>query len=84
MTNKWELIGKINASSYRKKILIILQDPKTPSQLEKETKIKFSHVSRALTELTENKLIECLTPNLRKNKIYKITNLGHKILKSLN
>jgi len=84
MVNNWHLIGKVNASSYRKKILESLsKEPKTPTILEKELDIKFSHISRALKELEDMKLIKCLTPELRKNKFYGITELGKEILEKL-
>ena len=81
MVNKWELAGKVNASSYRIKILSSLSEsPKTPTQLSKELDIKMSHISRTLTELVDLKLIESLTPEIRKSKLYQISKLGKEIL----
>lgn len=82
MVNSWELVGKLKASSYRLRILkILLKEPKTPRELEKESNIKISHVSKVLKELSEMKLIECKTPKLRQGKIYAILPLGRKMLK---
>lgn len=55
----------------------------TPRELEKEAKIKISHISRALKELSELGLVKCLTPDTRRSKIYSITKLGKDILKKL-
>ncbi len=85
MVNKWYLVGKVNASTYRIKVLKELNNNnKTPSELENILKIKISHISRALTELTEIGLVKCLTPELRKNKIYSITKKGKEVLKMLS
>ncbi len=84
MVNKWYLIGKLTASEYRIKILEDLEhDEGTSTDIEKAVKIKISHVSRALKELTEMGLVKCLNPELRKNKIYAITTKGKEILKEL-
>ncbi len=82
MVNKWYLLGKVEASKYRKEILkSLLEKPKIPTALQKEINIKLSHISRALKELMDDNLIICLTPQLRKNKFYSITKLGKSILK---
>ncbi|MBS3105192.1 winged helix-turn-helix transcriptional regulator [Candidatus Woesearchaeota archaeon] len=84
MVSKWYLISKIKSSSYRKNVLILLHKKEmTPRELEKEAKIKISHISRALKELSELGLVKCLTPDTRRSKIYSITKLGKDILKKL-
>ncbi len=75
----WEDISFVNSSSYRKKILEKLKEPKTPSSLSKELEINKTHISRALAELLEKKLAICLTPESRKSKIYVISEYGKKI-----
>src|SRR3989344_6005364 len=43
MVNKWYILGTVQASEYRTKVLISLREkPKTPAILEKEIKIKMS------------------------------------------
>jgi len=84
MVTKWHLIGRVHASKYRKKILEELnKNVKTPTVLEKETNIKISHVSRALKELSDLRLVKCLTPDLKKGKMYHITKLGKEVLESI-
>lgn len=81
---KWELISFVNRSSQRKKILSVLQKPITPSQLSKKTSMYLTHVSRTLGELVDKGLVECLTPNERIEKYYRITTLGRNVLKQIN
>ncbi len=81
MVNKWDLASKIDSSSYRKKILTTLvKGAKKPTSLQNELNIKMSHVSRSLKELTEMKLVMCLTPNSKRSRFYKSTKLGKGVL----
>ncbi len=73
------------ASKYRQNVLFALHEKSmTPSMISKKTKIYPSHVSMTLNELTGKKLIECLTPELRKGKLYVLTDIGTTILKKLS
>jgi predicted transcriptional regulator len=81
---RWELISFVKRSSQRKKILEVLNEPSTPTQVAKKTNMYLTHVSRALRELKEKSLIESLTPNERVEKYYKITKLGRGILNQVN
>jgi len=77
----WNLIGFIKASKYRMKILFALKNnKKTTKELTDMTGFYISHVSKTLKELLNKKLITCLTPNLKKGKIYSITDLGTDVL----
>jgi len=75
-------ISLVEMSSYREKVLIDLKEKiKTPSRIAKSTKIGTSHVSTALKELKEKKLVVCLNPEKKQGRLYKITTLGEKVLK---
>ena len=76
----WKDVSFIISSEYRKKVLEKLETPKTPSNLSKEININISHVSRALSELESKKMIECLTPESNKGKLYIITKYGKDVL----
>tara|TARA_B100000315_G_C14267364_1_gene447039 strand:+ start:187 stop:465 length:279 start_codon:yes stop_codon:yes gene_type:complete len=81
----WEDISFVTGSKIRFKILLELRKSnKTPSGLAASTKNPISHVSLALNELSKRELIKCLTPNVRKNKFYQITDKGNKILDDIN
>ncbi len=81
----WELIGKIKASEYRTRIVKVLaKGNKTPAELSKELNFHISHVSRALNELEKRGVVKCLTPKLRKGKIYSLTEEGKRIRKEVS
>ena len=84
MTDNSYILGFVLASEYRKKVMLSLQDkPLTPSIISEKTKIYPSHVSNTLNELVEKKLVVCLTPKLKKGRLYELTLNGKNILKYL-
>lgn len=77
----WEKYGYVVASKYRMQILISLKDgPLTPSQIAKRTGLYLSHISLVLKDLVEKDVLTILTPNLRKGRMYGLTELGKDIL----
>lgn len=84
MTDKNHLLGYVLASEYRKKVMLSLQEkPLTPVAMANETELHTSHVSNTLAELTKEKLVVCLTPKLRKGRLYELTKTGNMILKQI-
>lgn len=80
---KWENIGLIASSNYRKKVLQNLEIPKMPSKLSKILDINKAHISKVLKELVEGKMVECLNPKSNKGKFFKISDYGKDILKEV-
>ena len=81
MQTRWDIIGKLKASEHRMRILESLQKAEmTPKELVKKLDAKFSHVSRALRELKDMGLVECLTPNLHVGRIYSSSIKGKQLL----
>lgn len=79
----WKIIGKVSASEHKLKILSILNKPKTPKQISNETELYLSHVSKSLKDLSGIELVKCLTPDLRKGKLYALTEKGNEVLQTL-
>ncbi len=61
----------------------VSKDEVISAQIEEETKMYKSHVSRTLKELRKKKLIECVNPKDRYFKFYRITALGKKVLEKI-
>ena len=81
----WNNYGYAFASKYRRNIVIALHNnPKTPSQLSKELKFNISHISRALKELEVKEIVICLNPNIKKGRVYSLTDKGTEIAKILS
>jgi len=81
----WEDVSFLIASSYRRKIAICLLDgPKTPSGVSKQTNIRIEHVTRAIRELEQKNLVKCLTSRSRRGRLYEITKLGKEALSKIS
>jgi predicted transcriptional regulator len=77
----WDTVGFVFSSQLRLKILLVLRESKnTPKQLSASLKKPMSHVSKALKQLSERQLVECLTPKRRKGRLYDITKRGNQVL----
>jgi predicted transcriptional regulator len=80
----WTKYGFVVSSSYRQKVVLSLKRyPKTPKQVSSELKLHLSHVSLTIKELCEIGIVENLTPELRKGKVYQLTTAGEEIAKAL-
>lgn len=86
MTPQWDTVSLVLASTYRTAILEQLVDgPATPSQLATETGHSISHVSRALSELREQDLVELLvSEERRKGRVYGCTEHGDEIWETID
>ena len=79
----WKRVSFVVRAKNRTRILKALDKPKLPSQLAKELKIHISHVSRTLSELEKAGLIECLTPDEKIGKLYRLTKKGKEVLEKI-
>lgn len=74
MHNKYEVISFVLRAKNRLEIIKQLKEGnKTATNIAKGTKMYKSHVSRALKDLMNEGLIECLNPNDRDYKFYRLT-----------
>lgn len=81
----WDLISFVLASDIRLGIIEKLNEKvQTPTELKKIFDVPISRISAVLKELTERKLIENLTPERRKSKIYSLTDLGKETVREIH
>ncbi len=73
----WDKVSFVMGSQPRLKVFLkLINSKRTPSSLAEDIGIPISHVSKALSELKEKELVECLTPGKRKMKLYQATEEG--------
>jgi len=74
----WSDFSYVASSSYRERVLRSLAErPKLPKQLAQDTDLRLVHVSRALRELRDRSLVECLTPEMKsRGRLYGILPSG--------
>jgi len=78
-------ISYVKISKYREKVVKTLDgEVKIPTTIAKDSGIRTNHVSKVLSELKAHELIECINPEVRKGRLYRLTNKGNEIVKNLN
>lgn len=78
-------IEYIEKSQYRSKLLKSLSnDTKMPSQIAKDTEIVQNHISNTLRQLKDHDLVECINPEVRNGRLYRLTNDGEDVVKNIN
>jgi predicted transcriptional regulator len=76
----WKKYGIVISSRYRKEVVkTLMHGPRTPKQISIDTGLYLSHVSKSLNELSSLGITICLTPSLKKGRIYALTNDGTEI-----
>ncbi|MBP3790556.1 MAG: transcriptional regulator [Methanobrevibacter sp.] len=71
-------------SSYRTKTVKALQnDVKTPTQISTDSGIRTNHVSKVLRELKEEGMAECINEDVKKGRLYRLTDLGEEIAENI-
>ena len=80
----YDLISFVTRGKIRKKVLLNLDVPLTPTQLSEKIKTHRSTTSRTLLELEEKKLVKCITPKEKMGRFYEITSQGKKIITEIS
>ena len=74
-------ISYVEISKYRKKVMKALEDDvKIPSQIAKDSEIRQNHISKVLSELKAHELVECINPEVRKGRLYRLTPKGDELV----
>ena len=74
----WVVRGK-----QRKKIIKVLDKPKIPTQVKKETRLSLNNVSDVLRLFEKKKIARCLNPKDKTGRLYKLTSKGMRIKEEL-
>ena len=74
----------VKISKYRTKVMKSLDgDVKIPTAIAKDSEIRPNHISKVLAELKAHELVECINPEVRKGRLYRLTDLGKVIVKKI-
>lgn len=76
----YELVSFVTRGKSRKRVLLNLDKPMTPTELSEKIKTHRSTTSRALIILESKSLVKCITPKENMGRYYELTPLGKKIL----
>ena len=74
----------VKISKYRTKVMKSLDgDVKIPTAIAKDLEIRPNHISKVLAELKAHELVECINPEVRKGRLYRLNDKGDEIVKNL-
>lgn len=74
----------VQISTYRTKVMKSLDDDvKMPTQIAKASGIRTNHISNVLRQLKEHELVECINPEVKKGRLYRLTDKGDEIAKNI-
>ena len=74
----------VKISQYRTKVMKALEDDiKIPSKIAKDSDIRQNHISKVLAELRAHELVECINPEVRKGRLYRLTDKGNELVKNI-
>ena len=78
MDDKFKYVAR---STYRVKVLKSLKtDVKMPKQIANDSGILTNHISNVLRQLKEKDIVECINPEVRKGRLYRLSDEGLDIL----
>ena len=76
-----EKVAFVLASKHRTNIILNLRDEMhTPKQIGDAINVRTNHISNLLAQLRKKELVYCATPNIRKGKLYSLTDDGKYVL----
>lgn len=80
-----DLVKFINRSSYRVNVLKDLSESevKMPRDIATDCHILPNHISNVLTQLRKLGLLECINPEYKKGRLYRLSDDGKNIIKDL-
>ena len=80
-----DIVRYVNNSSYRVNVLKDLSDGdvKMPRDIASDCNILPNHISNVLTQLRKLDLLECVNPEYKKRRLYRLTDDGKKIIKDI-
>lgn len=74
----------VNNSSYRVKVVKSLgKKAMMPTQIAHDSGILPNHISNVLRQLRENEIVECINPDVRKGRLYRLSEDGVKVFKEI-
>lgn len=77
-------ISYVKISKYRTKVMKSLDgDVKIPTAIANDSGIRTNHISKVLSELKAHELVECINPEVRKGRLYRLTDKGEEVVENI-
>ena len=76
-----EQVAYVKISKHRTNILLFMQNELyTPKQIGDGIGVRTNHISNLLAQLRKFDLVYCATPNIKKGRLYSLTDDGKRVL----
>lgn len=77
-----KLLAYVKINEYRSKVMEYLSDKDYdfPVNIANGVGIRTNHISMTLSQLKKHGLVECINPEARKGRLYRLTQVGVKIM----
>ena len=82
----WELYAWLKRGNRRREILKVIagsNSPLTVNEIKTKVKIAMAQASFTVKELSDKKMVECLNPNDKIGRLYKINKNGRDLLNEI-
>ncbi|WP_406536214.1 transcriptional regulator [Methanobrevibacter sp.] len=77
-------ISYVNISKYMTKVMKSLYgEVLIPTQIAENSGIRTNHISKVLSELKAHELVECINPEVRKGRLYRLTDKGEELVENI-
>jgi len=73
----WKLYAWVKRSKQRQRIVKLLEEPQTPTDISEELDVHIAQVSHSLSEMQEHGLVEVLNPEAKTGRLYRLTETGN-------
>ena len=78
-------ISYVKSSKYRFEVVTSLKgEVKMPKGIANDSGIRTNHVSKVLGDLKKRGLVECINPEARKGRLYRLTEKGESVAYNLD
>ena len=79
-----EKIDYVKRFQYRLKAIKSLDSSKYASEISNKTGIIPNHISNVLRQLREHDLVECINPEVKKGRLYRLTDKGKIVIENID
>ena len=79
----WDLYAWVKRSKQRQRIVKLLEEPQTPTDISEELDIHIAQVSHSLSGMRERGIATVLNPEAKTGRLYRLTQTGTQLHEQL-
>lgn len=75
----WNLYAWVKRSKQRQRIVALLEQPRTPTDISEDLNVHIAQVSHSLNEMRDRRIVTVLNPDAKTGRLYRLTDTGIQI-----